>query len=242
MRAERGLPSEQAALSGNSQRPVDLQICLGCGARFTNPVVAPDAPVLICGECGHRQQFRRLPLFALTGPSGAGKSTVARLLPQALADVAVVVEQDVLWHPGLQDPADDFAAFRRIWLRTAAMIHQSGRPVVLVGTVVPEQFERRAERAFVGRIHYLALVADPDVLRSRLRARPAWRGWDEPRIAETVDFNDWLRRNGPTLAPPVELLDTTALELTGTARRVVEWVRRGLDQDRGVDQDRSADE
>jgi broad-specificity NMP kinase len=191
--------------------------------------------VLICGECGRRQSFRRLPLFALTGPSGAGKSTVARLLPQALADVAVVVEQDVLWASGLQDPADDFADFRRTWLRMAGMIHQSGRPVVLVGTVVPEQFERRPERAFVGKIHYLALVADPDVLRTRLRARPAWRGWDEPRIAETVEFNDWLRSTGPFLDPSVELIDTTTLELTETARRVVEWVRRGVDQARSVD-------
>ena len=155
---------------------------------------------------------------------------MARLLPRALAEVAVVVEQDVLWSAGLQDPADDFADFRRIWLRMAGMIHQSGRPVVLVGTVVPEQFERRPERAFVGEIHYLALVADAEVLRSRLRARPAWRGWDEPRIAETVDFNEWLRHEGPTLDPPVELLDTTTLELVETARRVIEWVRRGVDQ------------
>jgi broad-specificity NMP kinase len=228
------LPSEQAALSGQLG-PVDLQICLGCGARFTNPVVAPDAPVLICADCGHRQPFRRLPLFALTGPSGAGKSTVARVLPHALAEVAVVVEQDVLWAAGLQDPADDFAGFRRTWLRMAAMIHQSGRPVVLVGTVVPEQFERRPERVFVGDIHYLALVADPDVLRSRLRARPAWRGWDEPRITETVEFNDWLRDTGPALDPPVELLDTTTLELAETARRVVEWVWRGVDQARRAD-------
>lgn len=229
MPSEPGALTERTAL-GRHQHPVDLQICLGCGARFTHPVVAPDAAVLICGDCGHRQPFRRLPLFALTGPSGAGKSTVARLLPQALADVAVVVEQDVLWTPGLQDPADDFGDFRRIWLRTAAMIHQSGRPVVLVGTVVPEQFERRPERAFVGEIHYLALVADSDVLRSRLRARPAWRGWDEPRIAETVEFNHWLRHNGPALAPPVELVDTTALGLAETADRVVEWVRRGVVQ------------
>ncbi|GAA0944797.1 AAA family ATPase [Pseudonocardia zijingensis] len=206
------------------QLPVDLQICLGCGTRFTEPVVAPDAPVLIC-SCGHRQPFHRLPLFALTGPSGAGKSTVARLLPQELGDVAVVVEQDVLWTAGLQDPAGDFADFRRTWLRMAAMIHQSGRPVVLVGTVVPEQFERRPERTFVGEIHYLGLVADADALRARLRARPAWRGWDEARIAETVEFNEWLRREGPGLEPPVELVDTTAVGLADTARRVVAWVR-----------------
>lgn len=228
------MPSEHPALN-TDQRPVDLQICLDCGDRFTNPVVDPDAPVLICGHCGHRQPFRRLPLFALTGPSGAGKSTVARLLPQTVGDVAVVVEQDVLWNAGLRDPADDFAAFRRVWLRMAAMLHQSGRPVVLVGTVVPEQFERRPERVFVEEIHYLALVADADVLRSRLRSRPAWRGWDEPRIAETVEFNEWLRVEGPRLDPPVEVIDTTSVALAETARRVVEWVRRGVDQARNVE-------
>jgi hypothetical protein len=140
----------------------------------------------------------------------------------------VVVEQDVLWTAGLQDPADDFGAFRATWLRMVAMIHQSGRPVVLVGTVVPVQLERRPERVFVGDIHYLALVAESDVLRSRLRARPAWRGWDEARIAETVEFNDWLRRSAPTLDPPVALLDTTTRPLDATAREVVASVRCSL--------------
>lgn len=206
---------------------MDLQVCVGCGERFETPAVAPGDPVLVCSQCGHRQSFLRLPLFALTGPSGAGKSTVGRLLSRALGDLAVVVEQDVLWTAGLQDPADDFGRFRSTWLRMAGMIHQSGRPVVLVGTVVPVQFERRPERAFVGDIHYLALVCEPDVLRTRLLARPAWRGWDEHRIAETLEFNDWLRRGGSSLDPPVETLDTTTLPPADTVRTVVEWVRRG---------------
>jgi predicted kinase len=168
-------------------------------------------------------------MFALTGPSGTGKSTVGRMLVGELADRAVVVEQDVLWNGGLQDPADDYGAFRRTWLRMAGMIHQAGRPVVLCGTVVPVQFERRPERPLVGDIHYLALVCDSDALGERLRARPAWREWDEPRIKEMLEFNEWIKDAAATTDPPMELLDTTTMALGDTVRRVVDWVRRGLD-------------
>lgn len=188
------------------------------------PELLPDEPVLVCADCGKRQPFRRLPLFSLTGPSGTGKSTVCRQLTAELGDLVVVLEQDVLWTAGLTDPADDYRQFRAAWLRMAGMIHQSGRPVVLCGTVVPVQFERCAERVFVGDIHYLALVCDPDVLRERLRTRPAWRGWDSSRIEETLSFNDWVRSN----PGPMQLLDTTTLSLPQTVSAVAAWVRRGL--------------
>jgi len=163
-------------------------------------------------------------VFALTGPSGTGKSTVGRRLVTSLSDRVVVLEQDVLWTAGLQDPANDFRLFRSTWLRLAAMIHQSGRPVVLCGTVVPVQFEQCRQRVLVGDIHYLGLVCEPAVLRERLLARPAWRGWDEPRIAEMLEFNEWMRRT-----EPVDLIDTTSRSLDDTVCAVEAWVRRGLD-------------
>lgn len=194
------------------------RICDRCGCLLERP--------LICGECGHRQALVRQPLYCLTGPSGTGKSTVARVLLPRLSDRFVVLEQDVLWLPELSDPTDDHRLFRSTWLRLAAMIGQSGRPVLLCGTVVPPELEPLPERALFSAVHYLALTCRPDVLAQRLRARPAWREWDEPRIAEMLDYASWLAASAATLSPPVALLDTTDRSVEATAQAVCSWLAR----------------
>ena len=216
---------------------LDLKICPACGDRARRPVVEEGR--LVCAVCGHRAAFRRLPLLALTGPSAGGKSTVGPELARRLASEVVVLEQDVLWTGGLRDDVDGHPTFRSTWLRMAAMIHQSGRPVVLCGTVVPPEFEPLPERVFFTDIHYLALVADPDVLARRLRARPAWRGWDEPRIAEMLEFAEWLRREAATMSPPVELFDTTDVPLVESVDHAERWVRRVLAAHRDAEAARS---
>lgn len=178
----------------------------------------------MCAVCGHRWPFTRLPLFAVTGPSAGGKSTVGPALARLLCGTAVVLEQDVLWTGGLRDDVDGHPVFRSTWLRMAAMIGQSGRPVVLCGTVAPPEFEPLPERAFFSAIHYLALVADDDVLAARLRARPAWREWDEPRIAEMLSFAGWLRTEAARMDPPVRLVDTTRMSVDAAARAVHDWI------------------
>ncbi|MFC5285891.1 AAA family ATPase [Actinokineospora guangxiensis] len=202
-------------------------ICAACGEWADAPTV--DGDVLLCRGCGHREPFHRLPVFALTGPSGTGKSTVCKRLGALLGDDVLVLEQDVLWIGALRDPADDFGSFRQTWLRMIAMLNQSGRPSVLCGTVAPPQFESRPERLLFSEIHYLALVADDDVLRARLSARPAWRGWqDEARIADMLRFNAWVKANAATTDPPMELLDTTHAPVAETAAAVAAWVRARL--------------
>jgi predicted kinase len=205
-------------------------ICAGCGGWVSEPRVLADGAgtVLACVSCGHREPYRRLPLFALTGPSGTGKSTVGRLLVSMLDARAVVLEQDLLWVGALRDPAGDSAAFRQTWLRLAASVQQSGRPVVLCGTVAPPQFESWPERVLFADLHYLALTCAPSVLAERLRARPAWRAWDEERIAEMLEFNDWVLAEHADTKPPMTLLDTTSATPAETAAHVAAWVRELL--------------
>lgn len=200
---------------------LDLRICPSCGDRADRPIVT--GAVLACRKCGHEWPFRKLPLFALTGPSGAGKSTMGPLLAERLAGDVVVLEQDILWIDALRD---DVTAFRAVWLRMAAVLHQNGRPVVLCGTVAPPEFEPLPERAFFSDVHYLALVGTAESLRARLRARPAWREWDEPRIEEMLEFNDWLRTSAPELG--VDLFDTTDVSTEATADHVEKWIRDRL--------------
>lgn len=204
---------------------MNLLVCERCGERSDDVAVVPDSAVR-CVSCGHRWPFRRLPLYCVTGPSGTGKSAVARLLVDALADRFVVLEQDVLWQAGLRDDSSDHRLFRTAWLRMAAMIHQNGRPVVLCGTVVPPELEPLPERRMFEHIHYLSLMCEPQALRARLQKRPAWRDWDEPRIAETLDYADWIGQQASTMDPPMTLLDTTSATVEHTAEAVIAWLQK----------------
>jgi hypothetical protein len=201
---------------------VDLNICDRCGQWSEDLQLAQGAPALICPSCGQRRPFTRLPLLALTGPSAAGKSAVGTVLTGRLRQ-CLVLEQDLLWLPDQLDPAHEHRQFRRLWLRLVAALHQNGRPVLLCGTVVPGQLEACPERPLVGDIHYLALVCDDAELQTRLRARPAWRGWTDDKVARMRAFNQWVKDNAATTTPPMELLDTTGHTVADSAAAVRAW-------------------
>lgn len=199
-------------------------ICDHCGEWDEAPDAAAGVSALRCSACQRDRPFLRLPLYCVSGPSGTGKSTIARTLLERLRDRFVVLEQDLLWVGGLRDPADHHRLFRSTWLRTAAMVQQSGRPVVLCGTVVPPELEHLPERALFSDVHYLALSCAPDVLAGRLRSRPAWRAWDEERIRENLEYAAWVEAEAEFLEPPLTLVDTTSADPVETADAVCRWI------------------
>src|SRR5215211_2094383 len=199
-----------------------LYVCERCGAWSDQVLVEGDEHH--CPECDHRRRFLRLPLFCVSGASGAGKTTV-RTHVQAAASNRVVLDSDVLWRNDYRESPDALTEYRRTWLRLAMNISRAGRPLVLLGTVLPEHYESQPERRLFSVIHYLALVCSDDELKRRLRARPLWRGYDEEKIERMLVFNQWLRQHASATSPPMRTHDTTNEPVEKTASAVATWAQ-----------------
>jgi hypothetical protein len=215
-----------------------INVCARCGLYVEEKEIRKQSGTValaVCPHCGHGQPFRRLPLFVLTGASGAGKTAVglelvkAQLRDESWVPECVYLEQDILWRDEFVGPENGYRAFRNMWLRVAKNVGQSGRPVVLCGSAVPEQYETCPERRYFAGIHYLALVCADDLLRGRLQARPGWRqSGSDAFLERMIAFNRWFREEGPDAEPSIKLLDTSLLSVRETAERVADWVRDRL--------------
>ncbi len=172
-------------------------------------------------SCGHAHPFKMLPLFVITGASCTGKTTVGLALPERLPG-CVTLDSDILWRPEFSNAQNNYIEFRNLWLRVAKNIAQSGRPLVLLGSAVPAQFEACPERKYIGEIHYLAFVCDREELARRLRARPRWRnsGTDE-EVQKMLEFNQWFFDHGAE--KKITLLNTTNMSIENTIEKTVSW-------------------
>jgi broad-specificity NMP kinase len=196
-------------------------VCPACGVEDAEKGIDPRGPHAVCPRCGHRHRFRRFPLLVVAGASGAGKTTVCLALAGRVRR-AVVLETDVLWGSASFDPADDYRAYRRAWLRIALNVSQAGRPVVLCG-FAPGSLDGLPEARYFAAVRYLALVCDADALAGRLRRRAAWRELtDDAFVDRALAFNARLRATAP------DQLDTTNSTPEETAAHVLRWIEAHL--------------
>lgn len=205
-----------------------FNVCPDCGVYSEEKSIDPRGPFAVCPNCGHAHRFVRLPLFIVTGASGAGKSIVCLELAARMPE-CVCLECDIFWRSEFATPEDDYYSFRNLCLRVAKNVGQSGHPVALFGSAIPEQYETCAERRYFAEIHYLALVCEDKALAKRLQDRPGWRRSAAPEtIRRMAEFNRWFFENAHTAQPPMTLLDTTALSIEQSVEQVANWIRSHL--------------
>lgn len=168
---------------------------------------------------------RKQPLFIVSGASGIGKTTACELLFHREKDY-VVLESDILWNDMYNTPENKYRTYRRMWLNLCAGVSQIGMPCVLCGCCMPDQIEYLPERALFTQVYYLAVVGSDECMRRRLTQG---RGvTDEKWIESSMHFNRWLRENGRTASPSIEIVDATALTPEETSERIEKWIREKM--------------
>lgn len=172
-----------------------------------------------CPFCGHTEEINRMPLFIITGASGVGKSTVCRQLFLKEKDY-IVMESDILWNNSFNHPENNYREYRELWLRMCKNISQIGKPVVLCGSAVPEQFENCLERRYFSEIYYLALVCDEDILCKRLEERVDYKNY----IKGSIEFNAWLKENADKTNPKIKLIESSNLTVHEKEKIINDWI------------------
>ena len=206
-----------------------FNVCPKCGDYAEEKLINPAGPFAICPHCQYAHPFLQQPLFIVTGASGTGKTTACLALVPILKE-CVVMESDILWGLIPPTPEDDYRSCRNAWLRIAKNIGQAGRPVVLCGSAIPEQYEGCPERRYFATLHYLALVCAEDAQVERLKQRPGWRKSGAAETLERmVQFNRWLWEHAATTQPPTTLYDTTNRSISETVEDVARWIRQQLE-------------
>ena len=192
-------------------------ICYACQAWIT-PKTDPEAGTFCCPECGFTETRRFPPLFIVSGASGTGKTALVPAL-QSLLPHWDVFETDILW-----DSGGDWNSIKCNWLRIAYSLLQAGRPVILCGTMNPQETDLCETRSYFSRLHYALLTCQPETLAERLRRRPAWRGFDEARIAEHLNYQNWFLERSQTLFdPPLVVFDTSDASVEEIAQQARDW-------------------
>jgi hypothetical protein len=127
---------------------VVFRICPACAEPTTGGSVELEPRRFVCDLCMAATPIEPLPpLLFLTGASGAGKTTLYDALVGRV-DEAFLVDQDLLWgvNPAHNDPDSGYRQFRGLILHLAERLARNGKPIVVEGSCMPDQYESLGER------------------------------------------------------------------------------------------------
>lgn len=207
-----------------SKKWIMFNVCPACGMYHVDKEIirSKSQTLAICPNCSYEHPFLSLPLLFLSGPSGVGKSTIGLRLQRSCKEL-VVIETDLFWIKPLED---DQEMRWELMLRVAKNIMQAGKPVLMVGTALPQHHTKSIEKRYFASMNYLAMVCEDAQLRARLEARPDWRNCShEGFIQRQLAFNQWLKDNHHLRTPKIELLDNSELSEEATHEQVLNWIR-----------------
>lgn len=202
-----------------------LNTCIQCGKYCVQKEINELGTHSKCPYCGHEQAIKRQPLFVLTGASETGKSASAAQLYLREMDY-MVMDCDQLW---IDDVFDDheggYRKFREVWLRLAKNMSQIGKPVLLVGCAVPDQYEVCYERRYFSEIYYMALYCEPSALQARLEKK---YGVGDDYVKASLTYNQWLKENAALTSPQMCLLEVSDLTIKAISETLHKWMMSKL--------------
>ena len=137
-------------------------------------------------------------LFVITGTCGAGKSTMKDLLAERLnEDQFACIDSDEVglnwWdYAGTEKESK----YGEDTLREAVKM-AGGKDLVFVSCLNPlDYFQKVDAPAEIEASFFIALCPTDEVIESRLKARPAERGFTSNEIIKPhIEYNGWFRRN-----------------------------------------------
>ena len=174
-----------------------------------------------CPRCASRNHAAVLrPVLVVVGASASGKTTIFPLLAERLAGECIVFDADWLIDPlGGDVTTLDWDLLRNLWLHVAHGVAQNGLPTLLLGALLPEQFDALDGRRWIRSFHYLLLDCEDDTRRRRMDARPAGRTHD---VEQQLAFAHHLRARFPVT------VDTSSGGPEDAADEVAAWARTAI--------------
>lgn len=196
------------------------EVCPGCGLFHTEKkiTVHGKAGLQKCLSCGFEYTFRAPELTIVIGASGSGKSTLALRMQREQTEY-IVFDCDLLWRKEYTERPEDFY---ETWLQMILNIGQSGKPVILFASGMPDQYASFRYSRYFGRMNFIGLTASGESIRTRLLARPAWRSCADPGFIDSMlHYNEAIRTQF------VYTIDTSVYNEEECIRRILEIAGNG---------------